>query len=239
MSLPPPPILSERHALFLDFDGTLAPLQDERDQVFITAEQMGILLKLSDMRSGAMAILSGRDIRDLASRIPDGLMRVGNHGLYRMAPGETRAPVLEILPGPLEVALRRIVASRQGSALEVKGPVGTIHYRTCPELGPMLIDAVETAVATHPDYRCKVGNHVVEAVPTDANKGTALDAIMQTDPFAHRIPVMVGDDTTDEDGFVAAQRLGGFGVKVGEVDTVARKRLAGVDAVWSWLRQSL
>jgi trehalose 6-phosphate phosphatase len=33
-------------------------------------------------------------------------------------------------------------------------------------------------------------------------------------PFASRMPVFVGDDVTDEDGFRAAEALGGIGVDV-------------------------
>lgn len=239
MSLPKPPTLTAQHALFLDFDGTLAPLQDYADLVRLETNRIEALLQLSDRRDGALAIISGRDIRDLASRTPDGLLRVGNHGLYEMPVGETLAPDLDALPETLETALKTVVGFHPGTHLEIKGPVGTIHYRACPDRGPMVIEAVKTAVGTHHDYRCKTGNHVVEAIPLNANKGLALERLMAEPPFHRRIPVMVGDDTTDEDGFLAAQRLGGFGVKVGDAETVARKRLASVDDVWSWLETSL
>ena len=47
---------------------------------------------------------------------------------------------------------------------------------------------------------------------------------------------MIGDDTTDEDGFIAARELGGFGIKVGAGKTEATARLETVDAVWDWLK---
>jgi trehalose 6-phosphate phosphatase len=54
--------------------------------------------------------------------------------------------------------------------------------------------------------------------------------------FAGARPVFVGDDATDEDGFEAAQGLGGVGVVVGAArPTVARFRLADVDAALAWL----
>ena len=156
-----------------------------------------------------------------------------------MGPGETAAPDLEDLPPTLLKRLQTAVAQHEGSYLEVKGPVATVHYRECPDAGPVLIDAVQSAAALVKGYQFKVGNHVAEALPVHANKGAALEQLMGTAPFKGRVPVMVGDDTTDEDGFLAAQRLGGFGVKVGRADTVARKRLQDVADVWAWLEQSL
>jgi trehalose 6-phosphate phosphatase len=231
--------LTLQHALFLDFDGTLAPLQDNADTVHINEAQHETLLQLSHARDGALALLSGRDVRDLAARTPRGVTRIGNHGLYALAPDTDPDGALDPLPASLERALNAAVGRQDGAYLEVKGPVGTVHYRACPDAGPMLIDAVQTAVATHKNYKTKLGNHVAEAIPIGADKGSALERAMSSPPFAGRIPVMVGDDTTDEDAFLAAQRLGGFGVKVGRGETVARKQLANVSAVWAWLGASL
>lgn len=235
MSLPQPPSPGERYALFLDFDGTLAPLQDDAQSVRISDEQAARLLALSERREGALALISGRDVRDLSSRVPSGLMRIGNHGLYTLRPGKTAVHDLDPMPASLAQKMQALCDVYAGTFLETKGPVGTIHFRANPEMGPRVIDGAKTLVTTQPGYRCKVGNMVVEAIPDGANKGAALTRTMQEPPFAGRIPIMVGDDTTDEDGFLAAQRLGGFGVKVGEGDTVARKGLRDVEAVWSWL----
>ena len=80
------------------------------------------------------------------------------------------------------------------------------------------------------------GKMVIELATTDSDKGVGLRAIMGDPPFAGGTPVFLGDDTTDEDGFRAAQELGGFGVLVGEPrETAARYRLPGVEAVHQWL----
>jgi len=55
-------------------------------------------------------------------------------------------------------------------------------------------------------------------------------------PFAGTKPIYIGDDQTDEDGFAAAQALGGFGVLVGAARaTAATRGLVDVDAVMTWL----
>ena len=77
---------------------------------------------------------------------------------------------------------------------------------------------------------------VIELKPSRANKGTALQEMMLRAGFAERLPVMVGDDTTDEDAMLVAQRLGGFGIKVGEGETCASYRFEDTMKVWDWLK---
>ncbi len=77
---------------------------------------------------------------------------------------------------------------------------------------------------------------VLELKTPGADKGTAVTAFMQEAPFKGAVPVMLGDDLTDEYGFEAAAALGGYGVLVGpERETAARYRLDDVDAVLTWL----
>ena len=77
---------------------------------------------------------------------------------------------------------------------------------------------------------------VLELKTPGADKGTAVTAFMQEPPFRDAVPVMLGDDLTDEHGFEAAAALGGYGVLVGpKRPTAARYRLDDVDAVLTWL----
>lgn len=239
--LPRPPILDSRHALFLDFDGTLAPLQDDADAVRLPTGKAELLLQIAERRGGALALISGRDVRDLSARTPGSLYRIGNHGLFSVGPNDEPPEVLPTIPESLISNLHALAGRHAKAFVETKGPVATLHFRACPRFGPAIIDGVRSVVSTTSGYRVKVGNNVVEAIPDGADKGSAVTRAMQGKPFAGRTPVMVGDDTTDEDGFLAAQRLGGFGVKVGTSggDTVARKYLPDVAAVWEWLREGL
>ncbi len=76
---------------------------------------------------------------------------------------------------------------------------------------------------------------VVEVKPAAAHKGTALRRLAAAPPFAGRRPLMIGDDTTDEDAIAAAQDLGGLGVKIGQGLSAARLRAPGPPAVRAWL----
>jgi len=76
----------------------------------------------------------------------------------------------------------------------------------------------------------------VELKPAGKDKGLAVLEFMREPPFAGRTPVFVGDDASDEFGFVAVNQLGGHSIKVGAGNTMARWRLENVEAVQHWLR---
>jgi trehalose 6-phosphate phosphatase len=61
---------------------------------------------------------------------------------------------------------------------------------------------------------------------------------MRQAPFVGRIPLFIGDDVTDEEGFEAVNALGGYSVRVGDLAaTAARFRFSSVSTVIAWLRE--
>jgi trehalose 6-phosphate phosphatase len=82
------------------------------------------------------------------------------------------------------------------------------------------------------------GKCVLELAPAGFSKRAAIEAFMTEPPFAGRIPVFLGDDVTDEDGFAAVNALGGHSIRVGsDAATAARSRFADVAAAVAWLRE--
>jgi len=233
----PPRLTRARHALFLDFDGTLAPLQDDPQTVAMSAPLWRALEVLSEGLGGALAVVSGRDVRDLTARTPSCLWRAGGHGLEICAPGETPPPGPPEAPPELASPLAGFAAERPGVRLERKGPILAVHYRRAPDLAAEVLSAVQGAAAPFPDYAVQSGKMVVEAKPKSANKGAAVRRLMARAPFAGRSPVMAGDDATDEDAFAVVRELGGLAVKVGEGETRASLRLPDTGAVERWLRR--
>ncbi|WP_300376320.1 trehalose-phosphatase [Henriciella sp.] len=231
------PHLDSRHALFLDFDGTLAAIQDDPDTVTLPQATGEALARLESLIGDAIAIISGRDIRDLSTRVPLSYWRAGGHGLEICAPGEAAPQERASAPRSLSNAIDMITRGLAGVRVEDKGPVLAVHYRQAPALGEMLLARIRDTLHDIPDYKAQAGKMVIEAKPAHAHKGRALERMMTHAPFRDRIPVMVGDDTTDEDAFHVANRLGGFSIKVGPGETAARYRLDETVDVTNWLNE--
>ena len=85
--------------------------------------------------------------------------------------------------------------------------------------------------------RLIAGNMVVELQPRHYGKGGAIAAFMAEPPFGGRLPVFLGDDATDEDGFAEINRRGGVSIRVGApaVPTAASFMLPSVGAALAWL----
>ena len=226
-------------ALFLDVDGTILHFAETPNGVAPSKRVGRVLPELTRCLGGAVALISGRTIENLDRLFaPLRLPVAGLHGLERRDAaggnhvlGEVQA--LEHLRAPFA----RLAASRRGVMVEDKGRALAVHYRRAPEEADPIRREVEDLV--HPsarDLRIIHGNMVSEVKPRHADKGSAVQAFMGEAPFAGRVPVFIGDDATDEDGFAAANALGGYAICVEpKAGTAARYRLSGVDQVIDWL----
>ncbi|MCB1373941.1 MAG: trehalose-phosphatase [Rhodobacteraceae bacterium] len=226
--------LAPGDALFLDFDGTLAELGPDPEAIRLDTATEAALRAIAERLGGAVALLSGRDLRDLARRTPDALWRAGGHGLEILAPHaappDPPPPPPETLLAPLRAAARH-----SGVRLELKGPVAALHYRAAPEAEAACLAAAAEAAVRLPGHIRQAGKMVVEVKPQTAHKGAALRRMAADPPFAGRRPLMFGDDTTDEDAIAAAEALGGIGVKIGPGTTAASFRAPDPAALRAWL----
>ena len=77
---------------------------------------------------------------------------------------------------------------------------------------------------------------VLEVKPKGSTKGTVVEQFLTEPPFVGRIPVFIGDDVTDEDGFLVVNRLGGISIQIGtRLPTDATSRIASVTDLHRWL----
>lgn len=222
-------------ALFLDFDGTLVEIADGPDAITVPDGLGERLARLAERIGGALALVSGRGIDNLHDYLgPLPLHLAGSHGGHVLAPCGTtlRAPVP--LPAAVTSALDEF-ARRHGLLYERKSHGGALHYRIRPECEAMVQHFAARLAADH-GLATKAGKCVIELVRPGADKGGAVELLAQRPPFSGARPIFVGDDVTDEDGFAACTRLGGFGIAVGErPSTTARHSLASVKDVHAWL----
>lgn len=224
-----PPKLSDKHALFLDFDGTLIELADSPEAILVPKDLAARLTNAQTHLGGALAVVSGREIHNLRHHLPAFLGPFsGSHGMEMSgADGNIVGGSAELAQTALEISqsLRPFVGSTSGLLLEEKQFSVSLHYRGNPGAELECRTVMEAAAKPLPDWTLLHGKCVFELRPSNVSKHSAVSSFMKSNPFSGRIPVFVGDDKTDEDGMKAVIELGGFGVKVGTGDSVAEFRL--------------
>ena len=233
-----PPDLPADAALFLDFDGCLVEIAPRPDAVVIPPGLPERLARLHDRLGGAVALVSGRDIADLRGFLPGFPGAIaGSHGAELSLDGQLiqKTHGVDLDAGALHDAAARAVADHPAILVERKPHGVALHYRADPSLRPVVEEAMGRLAEAHPDMMLQPAKMAVELRPRDSGKDGALERLMALPPFAGRVPVYAGDDLTDEAAMAHAQAHGGFGIKIGAGDTVARHRLSDPAALARWL----
>ncbi len=232
------PLLTARHALFLDFDGTLADIAPHPDATQVHPGIVPALEQLHTQLNGALAIVTGRRQADIDHFLaPLKLPLAAEHGAqYRLGNGVTGgvpapdlAPVMQVLQPMLD--------RHPALVLEPKSAGVALHYRQAPELEAQCRAAVEHALAQAPGMELLQGKCVLEIKAAGPDKGRAIADFMRHAPFQGRIPLFAGDDVTDEHGFAAVRARGGIGIKVGPGETQAQVRCDDTTVLREWIFQ--
>ena len=219
-------------AIFLDFDGTLVDLAATPDGVQLQPGLREALVRLAAQHGGALAIVSGRPLDQIDAMLAPLVLPVaGVHGVERRGfDGQLHvAPTPDI--SPVLSRAQSLAVLHPGLLVEHKRGAVALHYRLAPELEHLCVREMTAAVQACPGVLLLHGKMVLEAKPAASDKGGAIAAFMREAPFAGRVPVFAGDDTTDEAGFAYVQQAGGTGVKVGAGASVAERRLDSPDAL--------
>jgi trehalose 6-phosphate phosphatase len=238
VSLPPPkPLRLSEAALFLDIDGTLAPIAARPQDVVPDARRTKLLERLREGLSGRLAVVTGRTLADV-DRILEGRITcvAAVHGLVRRdCDASLHEPDLH--PGlPRAVlALRDFATRDDGLLVEEKGASVALHFRLARSYAAEA-RALARRLADETGLFLQDGDMVEELRTPGPTKGDAIRGFMESAAFAGTTPVFAGDDVTDEHGFDVVERLGGFGVLVGRPrQTHARFGLRSVEDVMAWL----
>ncbi|MEP6719999.1 MAG: trehalose-phosphatase [Variovorax sp.] len=231
-----PPRLTPDAALFLDFDGTLVALAETPEAIEIPPALVALLGDLHDLLGGAVAVVSGRQIDSIDRYLaPLRLAAAGEHGVQRRdADGHMQEQRPPDLVAVLDAA-NELAGAHPGLLVERKHAAIALHYRLAPDLEAVCRETMSRAIVGQPQFELLHGKFVFEVKPAGVNKGIAIDAFLREPPFAGRVPVFAGDDTTDETGFAVVQPRGGVAIKVGSGPSLAVHRLESPRAVFEWL----
>lgn len=198
-----------------------------------------LLASLNARLCGRVAIVSGRSLFQIDAILGPVAKEIavsGSHGAEHRWKNMIAQPRRPIGLDRAEQELRAFADAHEGLLFEQKSFGAALHYRLCPGMAEKALEVAADTARRH-NLLLQRGKMLVELRVAGGTKGSAVRRLMRLQPMHGSVPIFVGDDCTDEDGFIVANELGGAGVLVGEPrQTAARFRLRDPDAVHAWLQ---
>jgi trehalose 6-phosphate synthase/phosphatase len=238
------PLLRAPHrVLFLDYDGTLVPLQpDPAAPVDAAAPDVALRRLLRALRAlpnTEVHIVSGRDRHTLGRWLGGAHVALhAEHGVVSRTPqGRQWRTTVEVpsVPDAMRRALARAVRELPGTWIEWK-PTGAVwHWRgvsgdAAPDDALRIAVGLVEALAGSA-WRVVPGRRMIEIRPAAAGKGGTVARVLGATRTAGRSTAVLvaGDDTADLEMFQAAGR-GAQRIAVGRRLPGATARVADVSA---------
>lgn len=219
-----------------DFDGTIAPIADLPSKAVVDARAANALRKLSELPLTTVAIISGRALADLRDKL-QGFERVrliGSHGseIDSVSAVALSLPDRELLDAASSEA-KVLIADFDGAWLEQKPHSIAVHSRALERP-----EAIQLQTVLADRWRAlsggtiRFGKRVIEFSPLSADKGRALQSLVQE--CSASAVFFAGDDGTDEDAFRSSSPTQ-WTCKVGDEETAARMRAPDHDTLVEFL----
>jgi trehalose 6-phosphate phosphatase len=246
-----------RHILLLsDYDGTLTPIVESPERADISDDNRNLLNTLAHQQRFTVGIISGRSLNDLKGKVGvEGIIYAGNHGFEIEGPGlnfinpvaDEIKPFFRVVRQLLSMTLGAI----KGVLVEDKGLTLSVHYRQVDEEKAKDVKSIIERTLSGPlasrIFKLTSGKKVYEVRPAvNWDKGKAIRLLMKKYGRGGRpsglLPVYLGDDLTDEDGFRMLQKYGhGISILVGEsrLDSAAQYCLKSPAEVHEFLGRLL
>jgi len=242
--------------LLCDYDGTLAPIAERPEMADLPESTRQLLQLLVSQRNIQLGIISGRSLVDLKNKVQvGGVIYAGNHGFEIEGPGLSFVnplanefkPFFRVIHQLLTFSLRTI----KGVFVENKGLTLSVHYRQVEkeDTGYMKHTFERVINQTGAVNKLKIfsGKKVLEIKPAvDWDKGKAINLLIKKYGYTWKpsevLPLYMGDDLTDEDGFMAVEKYeNGISIHVGNDlhRTAASYYLKSPDEVAEFLKMIL
>lgn len=217
-----------KRLILLDYDGTLVPFKKNPLEVHPPKEVVEVLRKLGQDPANKVVVSSGREksfLEKWLGKLPIGL--AAEHGAFYKENGrwnENATPVE--WDEEIWTIINKIVKRTPQAKIEVKKTALVFHYRSVDvwlaELRVnQLVNALINPVSKH-NMQIMKGNKIVEIKSGKFNKGLEAKRLMEQDDYD--FIMAIGDDTTDEDMFMALPE-DAISIKVGKNSKVARYNL--------------
>jgi trehalose 6-phosphate phosphatase len=191
-------------AIMLDFDGTLAAIRRRPEVVQMPVRTRELLSRLASLPGVAVAIISGRMIRDLHKKV--GVEGVRYFGLH----GAQKESGLVALRGE---ALRSLSQARREARAQLRGLPEiwiedkdlsfVVHYRGARPTTIRMAELILLRILAPLRFALKnlKGDKVWEVAPKEMpTKGSAVRCVLGDLP-EQASAIYIGDDETDESAF--------------------------------------
>ena len=227
---------ADRLLVALDFDGTLAPLEDEPMRARALPVAAKAVAALAALPDTPVAFVSGRsmhDLREIAEHADDAqIFLAGSHGAELWVPGEGHLDTEDdedaaLLRDELRDAMTAQLSEFEGVWVEPKTFGFGIHSRVASaEDAQKARDAADRLVALRaPHWRRRTGHNIVEYSFRHEGKDSAIAALRER--LGATAVLFAGDDVTDEDA-LASLGPADLGVRVGQGQTAASVRVGSI-----------
>lgn len=237
-------IKDKQVVIFFDYDGTLTPIVSRPEQALLSREMQKTLIGLAE--KSTVAIISGRGLADVRNLVGvDNVYYAGSHGFEIEGPGglslemEAAKGLLPVLD-EVEQRLQDKLGDINGAQVERKKFSIAVHYRNVAQDDTSRVESiVDTLLVEQPKLSKGTGKKVFELKPKiHWHKGRAIRWLLEKldlDRYGV-MPIFIGDDVTDEDGFKVFPRKG-VTLFVGDESrkTAAKYRLESVAEVQDFL----
>ena len=232
---------AEKRLLLLDYDGTLTAFADVPSHANPDKELYSILEELAKDETNDVVIISGRAHTKLHEWFGNlNVHLVGEHGVWNKEKGQEWQQIKGISAAwkkNITPVLDDFIARTPGTFVEEKTFSLVWHFRKAEDdLGEKraaeLLNTLRYTVADLGLHMLR-GNKVVEIKSMEANKGKSANYLINRKKYDFALAI--GDDTTDEDMFIALADKA-FTIKVGNKMSAARYYLNDVPDVRRFLK---
>jgi len=213
---------ADKILLLLDYDGTLVSFEERPMDVATSGEIKTLLTYFIKNPKFIVVIVSGRTFHEIKQLLDiDGLSYAALHGLQiELAKGKSydwqqNSNIQFILEKIKKTSLYKF-KDVKGVYIEDKILTLAFHYRTLAEekidynINKFL--EIVKKIDVNGCYEIIHGAKVVEIRPKGWNKGKAIEYIFTIfNDLKNKLPIYIGDDTTDEDAF---RTIGNRGITV-------------------------
>ena len=229
--------------VLLDYDGTLVDYTPIPGTAGLTDHLFDILKKLVETPQTELFIITGRSHREIDkifANLPISIIaehgamikergtwknQINNNGFWK----ETIFPILN-----------QITSKCPDSFVEEKHFSLAWHYRSTESHSGYIYsrELISILEKTIHSYNLKIldGNKVVEIMTEEVGKGKAVKKLFEQNNYDFILSI--GDDATDEDMFEYFLNIASaFTIKVGDGNTAAKYKFAGISEVVSLLKQ--